>query len=208
MLTRWGLIAGLAAAGALVAAIVYYRDHIIQGVTGAGFTAGQSIGAIPSSLAGGLQSGLNPLREVLGQAPAPVPTYTYAPPVINSNPAIQAAQPQQLTAVAPALPTPRVPVPLTSGFVPNPSTPATRSASRSRNSRYVAGGNPQTLVSQRTNPVTGRVQTKVSTSPISAYYAGTPTRRTTIHFSPTNKVTTQLSKAAIDTYRKYGVKLT
>ena len=104
MLTRWGLIAGLAAAGALVAGIVYYRDHIIQGVTGAGFTAGQSIGAIPSSLAGGLQSGLNPLREVLGQAPAPVPTYNYNPPVINSNPAIQAAQPQQLTSIAPPPP--------------------------------------------------------------------------------------------------------
>lgn len=194
-------------AAAAVAGIVYYRDQIITGVTGAGYTAGQTLGAIPSSLAGGVNSGLNPLRQIIGQPPAPPTTYNYQPPVITTNPAIQAAQQQQV-APQPALQTPRVPTPLTSGFVPNPSTPATRAASRSRGSRYVAGGNPQTLVSQRTNPSTGRVETKVSTSPISAYYAGTPTRRTTIHFSPTNKVTTQLSQAAINTYKKYGVKLT
>ena len=206
-MVNWGLVAGLGVTGAAIAGIVLYRDKIISGVTGAGFTAGQSIGAIPSSIAGGLQSGLNPLRTILGQPQAQVPTYNYQAPKINTNPAVQAATQQQLTAPAPALPT--VPTPLTSGFTPNPSSSSTRRYAASRNSRYVAGSQTQTAVYQRTNPSTGRVTTKVSSTPgVSAYYAGTPTRRTTIHFSPTNKVTTQLSQAAINTYRKYGVKLT
>ena len=204
MLTRWGLIAGLAAAGALVAGIVYYRDHIIQGVTGAGFTAGQSIGAIPSSLAGGLQSGLNPLREVLGQAPAPVPTYNYAPPVINSNPAVQAAQPQQLTAIAP----PPLPAPAPFNYKPNPSSSSTRSYASSRGSSRPAGSQTQRLVTQTRNPSTGRVTTKVSSTPgVSAYYAGTSTARSTIHLK-NQKITTQLSKAAINRYKQLGVKVT
>ena len=209
-MVNWGLVATLGIAGAAVAGIVVFRDRIVSGVTSAGFTAGQTAGAIPSSIAGGIQSGLNPLRTILGQPQANIPTYNYKPPtVVTSNPAVQAAQyPQaQVTAPAPALPT--VPTPLTSNFRPNPSSSSTRRYAASRNSRYVAGSQTQTAVYQRTNPSTGRVQTRVSSTPgVSAYYAGTPTRRTTIHFSPTNKVTTQLSQAAINTYRKYGVKLT
>ena len=91
-MVNWGLVATLGIAGAAVAGIVVFRDRIVSGVTSAGFTAGQTAGAIPSSIAGGIQSGLNPLRTILGQPEANVPTYNYRPPVINSNPAVQAAQ--------------------------------------------------------------------------------------------------------------------
>ena len=202
MLVNWGLIAGIGAAAAAVAGIVYYRDKIVSGVTGAGFTAGQSIGAIPSSIAGGLQSGLNPLREVLGQPQASVPTYNYRPPVINTNPAVQAATQQQLTAVAP------VPLPAPAfQYKANPSSQSTRSYAASRGSSRAAGSQTQTLVKQTTQP-SGRVKTTVSSTPgVSAYYAGTPTARSTINFGKT-KVTTQLSQAAISYYKSRGVSVT
>ena len=208
-MVNWGLIATLGIAGAAVAGIVVFRDQIIGGVTKAGFSAGQTAGAIPSSIAGGIQSGLNPLRQILGQPTVNPPTYTYSPPVINtrppaSNPAI--AQAQQLTSVAPVpLPTAK-----TLTFRPNPSSRSTRSAAAARNSRYVAGSQTQRLVTQRRNPTTGRVSTTTSSTPgVSAYYAGTPTARVTIHSRSGNtRTTTQLSAAAISHYRRLGVKVT
>ena len=206
-MVNWGLVATLGIAGAAVAGIVIFRDRIVSGVTSAGFTAGQTAGAIPSSIAGGLQSGLNPLRQVLGQPTVNPPTYTYTPPIINTqvpNPAI--AQAQQLTSIPPA------PVPSAFTYTPNPSSPATRAAARRRSSssspRYVAGSQTQTLVKQTTNPATGRVSTSVSRTPgVSAYYAGTPTARSTINFGKTS-YTTQLSRAAINYYKSRGVKVT
>lgn len=193
-------------AAAAVVGIVAYREKIVSGVTGAGFTAGQSLGAIPSSIAGGIQSGLNPLREIIGQPAATVPEYNYRPPVINTNPAIQAATQQQLTAPVPALPTPS-----SFQYTANPSSPSTRSyaASRSpsRSTRYAAGSQTQTLVKQTTQP-SGRVKTTVSSTPgVSAYYAGTPTTRATINYGK-QKITTQLSAAAISYYKSRGVKVT
>ena len=202
-MVNWGLIAGLGVTGAAIAGIVLYRDKIISGVTGAGFTAGQSIGAIPSSIAGGLQSGLNPLRTILGQPQASVPTYNYQAPRINTNPAVVAAQQQQLTAPAPVIPTPS-----SFQYTPNPSSASTRRAASSRGSSYVAGSQTQRIVTQTRNPSTGRVTTKVSSTPgVSAYYAGTPTARSTINLG-NQKITTQLSQAAISYYRKRGVKVT
>ena len=191
-------------AAAAVAGIVYYRDQIVTGVTGAGYTAGQTLGAIPSSLAGGVQSGLNPLRQILGQPPAPPTQYNYQPPVITTNPAIQAAQQQQLTTPAPVTLPPPAPA---FQYKPNPSSKSTRSYAASRNSKYVAGSQTQRLVTQTRNPTTGRVTTKSSSTPgVSAYYAGTPTARVTI-VRANSRTTTQLSQAAINTYRKLGVKV-
>ena len=206
MLVNWKLLAGLGIAVAGAAGILYYREKIVGGAAGAAYTAGQAVGAIPSGLAGGINDGLNPIRQILGQPTVNPPTYQYRTPQFlapEPSPLLQ----QQ----APPLPTPAMQVVAPApqfNYKPNPSSKSTRSYAASRNSKYVAGSTPQTLVSQRTNPRTGRVETKVSTSPISAYYAGTKVARSTIHFSPTNKVTTQLSKAAIDTYKKYGVKVT
>ena len=207
-MVNWGLVATLGIAGAAIAGIVVFRDRIVSGVTSAGFTAGQTAGAIPSSIAGGIQSGLNPLRQILGQPTVTPPTYTYSPPVINtqtpvSNPAIAQAQQQQLTSVPP-VPVPE-PKPLT--YRPNPSSASTRRYAASRNSRYVAGSQTQRLVTQTRNPTTGRVTTRTSSTPgVSAYYAGTPTARVTI-VRKNSRTTTQLSQAAINTYRRLGVKI-
>ena len=195
-MVNWGLVATLGIAGAAVAGIVVFRDRIVSGVTSAGFTAGQTAGAIPSSIAGGIQSGLNPLRTILGQPEANVPTYNYRPPVINSNPAVQAAQYPQAQVTAPAY-----------QYKPNPSSASTRRYAASRGSSYVAGSQTQRLVTQTRNPSTGRVTTKVSSTPgVSAYYAGTPTARVTI-VRANSRTTTQLSQAAINTYRRLGVKV-
>ena len=51
-MVNWGSVATLGIAGAAVAGIVIFRDRIVSGATSAGFTAGQTAGAIPSSIAG------------------------------------------------------------------------------------------------------------------------------------------------------------
>ena len=79
-MVNWKLLAGIGIAAAGAAGILYYRNQIVGGAAGAAYTAGQAVGAIPSGLAGGVNDGLNPIRQILGQPTVNPPTYQYRTP--------------------------------------------------------------------------------------------------------------------------------